>query len=63
MFSTNKYSLNYCSLVPLANSVSRLQLLSWSELIEVQSLVFCDIRERGFKLYQFLPLYFVVVSN
>lgn len=44
------------------------QVLSWcvlvrSELIEVQSLVFCDIIEFGFQLYQFLPLYFVVVSS
>lgn len=44
------------------------QVLSWcvlvrSELIEVQSLVFCDIIGFGFKLYEFLPLYFVVVSH
>lgn len=39
------------------------QVLSCFELIEVQSLVFCDIIERGIKLYQFLPLYFVVISN
>lgn len=39
------------------------QVLSWSVLIEVQSLFFRDIIERDIKLYQFLPLYFVVVSN
>lgn len=61
MFSTNKYSLNYFSLVPLANAVStgaQLVRIDWSVISS-----FFDIRERGFKLNQFLPLYFVVVSN
>lgn len=66
MFSTNEYGLNYLSLVPLANAVNTCaQLVCFGEVRIDWSAIssFCDIMERGFKLYQFLPLYFVVVPN
>lgn len=61
MFSTNKYSLNYFSLVPLANAVStgaQLVRIDWSAISS-----FLRHQRAWFKLCQFLPLYFVVVSN